>query len=226
MQAIILAAGRGTRMKKLTQKTNKPMLEIKGRPILDYKIRALPKKIKEVIFIVRYHCEDVMNYFGKEFDGRKIRYIFQDKLNGTGGAIHLARSFIKDKFLVMMGDDLYHKRDVNRILKHDLAVLAYSTDEAYRFGVLQTNRLNNLIRITEKPKNIKNGLVNTGLYVLNKKFFDYELVPIGDGEFGLPQTLAQMTDDYVVKVEETENWQPINKPEDLENAEEIIKKFL
>ena len=225
MQAVILAAGRGKRMGNLTLSTTKPMLKIKGKPILEHKINALPKKIKEIIFIVGYHSEDIISYFKRYFNGRRIIYVFQTNLNGTGGALHLAQSILRDKFLVMMGDDLYHKKDLNNLIKHDLAILGYEVDDPSQFGVIKMNRKKNMIDVIEKPKKMKKALANTGVYVLNKNFFNYDLVSIGGGEFGLPQTLAKMAADHVIKVEKTDLWHPIGNPDDLRKAEEILHKF-
>lgn len=225
MQCVILAAGRGKRMKKLTDNTPKPMLKVNGQTILGHKIKMLPKKFDEIIFIVGYCAETIMRHFGKEFDGRKISYVFQQHLNGTGGALHLAKGILKDKFLVMNGDDLYHKKDIQKIMKNDLAVLAREVEDPSQFGILKTNRRGYLEDIVEKPKRSKSNLANTGLYILNKKFFDYDLVPIGGGEYGLPQTLAKMSDKYKIKVEKATSWQFISSPDDLEKAEKVIHKF-
>ena len=226
MQVVILAAGRGKRMGGLTSDTAKPMLKIKGAPILEHKINALPKKIKEIVFVVGYYSMDIISHFKNYFNGRPITYVFQSDLNGTGGALHLAKSILKDKFLVMMGDDLYLKKDLTALLKHDLAVLCHETDEAQNFGIVKMNRVKNMTGITEKPKNMKKGMANAGVYVLDKKFFEYDLVPVGKGEFGLPQTMAKMAKDHKIKVHEASFWHPIGRPGDLKKAEEIIDKFI
>jgi NDP-sugar pyrophosphorylase family protein len=226
MQAVILAAGRGKRMKHLTEATTKPMLKIKGKPILEYKINTLPKKIKEVIFIVGYHSMHVISHFKRCFAGKKITYVFQSNINGTGGALHLAKSILKDKFLVMMGDDLYHKKDIAEMLNHNLAILGYEVDDISQFGAIKTDEEDFMQDVIEKSKNSKLKLANTGMYMLNKSFFDYELVSIGNGEYGLPQTLAQMAKDQKVKVLKATAWHPIGNPEDLKKAEEIISKFI
>lgn len=226
MQIVILAAGNGVRMGKLTRSVPKPMLKIKGKPILEHKINALPKEIDEVILVIGYRGEQIMNYFKKSFAGKKIRYFFQTKLNGTGGAIHLVKSTLNDRFLVMMGDDLYLKKDLKKLLKHELGVLAIEINNSGQSGGLKTNRRGNLVEVIERDKSSKNKLVNTGAYILNKEFFKYDLVPIGKEEFGLPQTLAKMSDKYKIKVEKATLWHSIGFPEDLEKAEEIIHKFL
>lgn len=226
MQAVILAAGRGKRMGKLTSAESKAMLKIKGRPILEHKINALPKKIKEIVFVVGYHSMHIISHFKHYYGGRRIIYVFQTRLNGTGGALHLAKSILRDKFLVMMGDDLYYKRDLNNLLKYDLAILGCHVDDARPFGLIKTDSRKNIVSITEKPKKLASGLVNTGVYVLNKKFFEYELVPVGKGEFGLPQTLAKMARDHKVKVEKATCWHPIGCADDLCRAEKVLQKFI
>jgi NDP-sugar pyrophosphorylase family protein len=225
MQVVILAAGRGKRMQDLTKGMSKPMLKIKGKPILEHKINALPKEIKEIVFVIGYYGEHIMDYFKRYFNGRKITYVFQTNLNGTGGALFLARGILKDKFLVMMGDDLYHEDDLKKLIKHDLAVLGREVDDPSKFGIIKTNINGHMIEIIEKPKRSKDKLANTGVYILNKKIFDYDLVPIGGGEFGLPQTMAKMAKDHPVKVEAATIWHAIANQEDLAEAEKIIHKF-
>lgn len=226
MQAVILAAGKGKRMGKLTQHANKDMLKIKGKTLLEYKIEALPKNIKNIVFVVGYYAEDIMNHFGKEFNGRKITYVFQPVLNGTGGALHAAKSVLEDKFLVMMGDDLYNKKDIAAMLKHNLAILAKEVKDPSKFGVLKKDKKGHLVNIIEKPKNSRDNLVNAAIYMLNKKFFDYDLVPIGGGEFGLPQTMIQMKDKHKIKVQKATAWFPISSESDLIEAEKVIQKFI
>jgi UDP-N-acetylglucosamine diphosphorylase / glucose-1-phosphate thymidylyltransferase / UDP-N-acetylgalactosamine diphosphorylase / glucosamine-1-phosphate N-acetyltransferase / galactosamine-1-phosphate N-acetyltransferase len=226
MQVVILAAGRGRRMHDLTNGIPKPMLKIKGKPILEHKINALPKEIKEIVFVVGYYGEHIMNHFKRFFNGRKIIYVFQTNLNGTGGALFLAKSVLKDRFMVMMGDDLYHKKDIKKLLKHNMAVLGHEVDDPSRFGMIKTNRNGNMVDIVEKPKRWKEKLANAGMYVITKKIFDYDLVPIGGGEFGLPQTLARMSEKHKIKVEQATIWHPIGSADDLAAAEKIIHKFV
>lgn len=213
-------------MKGLTKDTSKTMLRIKGKPLLEHKILMLPRAIKEIVFVIGYQGDDIIRHFKRYFDGRRITYVFQTSLTGTGGALHLARSILRDKFMVMMGDDLYHKKDLNDMLKEDLAIMGYEVEETERFGVIKTDKKKNMIDVIEKPKNLKIGLANTGVYMLNKKFFDYELVPIGKGEFGLPQTMAKMARDHKIKVNQASLWHPIGNPDDLKKAEGILHKFM
>lgn len=225
MQIIILAAGRGTRMKELTDEIPKPMLKIKNKPILEYKLETLPQEITEVIFVVGYKGSKIEEYFGNEFDGRKISYVIQENLNGTGGALWLVKDLVEEKFIVMMGDDLYYPDDVLKLIKYDRAILACETDSPSQFGVFKIDKDENLLEIIEKPINPVGNLINTGLYVLTKNFFDYELVAISETEFGLPQTIVKMAKDLPVKIVKTDKWQPIGNPQDLKQAHKLLKTF-
>lgn len=222
---MILAAGRGKRMKSLTKDTSKVMLKIKGKPILEHKLEMLPRSVNEIIMVVGYQGDQIIRHFKRYFGGRRIIYVLQVNQNGTGGALHLAKSVLRDKFLVMMGDDLYHKKDITGIMKHDLAILGYEVEDTSRFGIIKKNTRSNLVDIVEKPKRSKDKLANAGLYMLNRKFFDYDLVHIGGGEFGLPQTLAKMAKDHRIKVQKATAWHPIGVPEDLLAAEKVIHEF-
>jgi NDP-sugar pyrophosphorylase family protein len=228
MQVVILAAGRGKRMKSLTDEIPKPMLKLKGKPISEHKINMLPKEIDEIIFVIGYCGDYIIRHFKRYFAGRRIIYVYQDKINGTGGALHLARSVLRDKFLVIMGDDLYHKKDLKRMLKHDLAILGHEVEDVSLFGIIKTNKKGHMIDVIENPIRSKDKLANAGAYVLNQKFFDYELVSkkAGDSEFGLPQTLAKMARDHVIKVEKATAWHAIGRPEDLKVAEKFLHKFV
>lgn len=226
MQAVILAAGKGTRMRPLTFDIPKAMLSVKGKPVLEYTINFLPKEVDEVIIVINHLGEQIKNYFGDEFNGRKIKYVLQEELNGTGGAVHTCKDLVKGKFMVVMGDDLYYKKDLARILDYDLAILAFEVDDSTKFGVLKTDEEGRLIEIAEKPKIKERALISTNAFVLNEKFFDYGLVPISDTEFGLPQTLAKMAKDYPVKILKADRWLPVGFPEDIQRAEEIIDEFI
>lgn len=226
MQAVIMAAGEGTRMRPLTYETPKPMLLVKGKPLLEWTISFLPAEVDEVIIIVNYLADQIKNYFGSEWKGRKIKYVVQKELNGTGGALHACKDLVKGKFLVVMGDDLYYFKDLEKMIREDLAILAQEVDDPSRFGVLKTDENGKLIEIVEKPQMEGKAFVSTNAFTLNTKFFNYDLVPVSEKEFGLPQTLAVMAKDYPVKVMKTTRWMAVGNPDDLAKAQAEIKKFI
>ena len=186
----------------------------------------MPNEVSEVIIVINYLGEQIKNYFGDSFGGRKIKYVFQKELNGTGGAIHACKDILRDKFLVINGDDLFFKKDLEKLCREELAAMAYEVKDPSKYGVFKMDEEGNLLDIVEKPKTKENKLANIGAYALDERFFGYDLVRITEKEFGLPQTLAKMTDKYKVKVIPTTHWFPIGNPEDLKKAQTEIEKFL
>ncbi|NCU41665.1 MAG: hypothetical protein EOM19_02985 [Candidatus Moranbacteria bacterium] len=226
MQCVILVAGRGTRMGSLCDNTPKPMLLIQGKPKLAHSIEMLPDEITEVILIVGYLKEKIIEYFGSEYKGRSIRYVIHETIDGTGKVLHSAKDFLEEKFLVLMGDDLYRKEDIVNLLQYPLGVLAIEMPDAKNFGVIQVNAEGNLDAIIERPHSFECGLVNTGAYVLSKEFFAYPLVKISEYEYGLPQTLVGMKDTFSIKIVRAKDWFAIGDPEALEKAQVRIQDFI
>ncbi len=224
MQAVIMVAGLGTRLRPHTLTTPKPMLVVAGRPILEWTLATLPPSIDEVVLVVGYLKEKIIAHFGNEWRGRRIVYVEQKELKGTGHAIHACRDILRGKFIVMNGDDLYASQDVATVASHDLAVLANETRVAGRYGAFKTDADGRVTDIIEGGEVQPGGLVNAGLYALDTRFFDYPLVPIRDGaEFGLPQTLVTVAKDHPVNVVRATFWMPIGYPEDLVKATAILE---
>lgn len=229
MQVVILAAGRGVRMGKLTNNIPKPLLKISNRPIVEYTLLNLPEEISEIIFVINYKGEMIKKHFGKKFKNKKISYGEQKEINGTGGAIFNLKNLIDDRFLVLNGDDIYHRDDLVKLLPYKMALLVKQIENNDRFGTVEVDEQDYLKSVVEfrnlKDENAAGNLVNMGAYILNKEIFDYPQVPISEKEFGLPQTLAQMTDKHKIKVIKANVWHPNGREEDLIKGEEIIRKY-
>lgn len=228
MQAVILAAGRGTRMGALTENTPKPMLPLLGKPLLEWKINALPLSITEVIVTVGYLGEQIQEYFGTEWQGKKMTYVPQESLNGTGGSIKLVEPLVNGPILVTMGDDLYHPEDLEDFLKTPLkqgAIGGLFVENAQPFGLIATNEAGELTGVIERPHNHDTGLVCTGAYLLPQSYFQYPLVKITETEYGLPQTVVLLAKDISVRIISSQAWQPVGCPEDIPQAEAFIKKY-
>ncbi len=226
MFCVILAAGQGTRMGELTKNTQKTMLPIKGKPKLAYTLENLPQEITDIVLIVGYRKEDIIDYFGNKYQNLKIHYVEQKELNGTGEAILLAKDIVNlEKFLVLSGDDLYRKKDLEKILKYDYSILTYYTENAENYGIMEEDENGFAKSVLERPHHQKIGLVNTGAYVLSPKYFSYPPVYFSKTEAGLPQTLMSMYPDYKTKIIKTTHWQPFGNPEELKRAEERIWSF-
>jgi bifunctional UDP-N-acetylglucosamine pyrophosphorylase/glucosamine-1-phosphate N-acetyltransferase len=227
MQCIILAAGKGTRMGDLTLTTPKPLLMIGNTPLLVHKLRTLPESIDEVVFVVGYLEEQMKEFFGTEFEGRSIRYVTQKVLDGTGGALLAAKDVVEKEFLVLMGDDLYSKSDLERLMKTSRGLLVKKVPSIQGMADVQMDSSGNLTAIIEAVQEDRPGFVNAAAYKMDTTFFEITPVPKAPGseEIGLPQTIVAAIDTYPYEIIEATNWHPCTTPEDLQISEEELKKF-
>jgi glucose-1-phosphate thymidylyltransferase len=224
MQAVILAAGEGIRMRPLTFVRPKPLIEVTGAPILEHVVRALPDEIDEIILVVKYMQEKIRDYCGSEFLGRRVTYVEQGALKGTAGALSYARPYLSGRFLVTFADDLLAKKDLEKMMGYEHALLAAEHEHPERFGVLSLNEDGTLRAITEKPAHPESNLISTGVAVLTQKIFDYD--PDGkNGELFLTGMLTALATEAPVRVVKTDFWQPIGYPDDIARAEASLEAF-
>ncbi len=233
MQAVILAAGHGTRMDELTTAVPKPMLEVAGKPLLEYKLDALPDHIDEVVLIVGYLGNVIRQHFGALYGKQRILYAEQDRMDGTAGALWHARSLLHDRFLIMMGDDIYAKEDVLRCIDESSSwkLLVQELPQMQRAGNVQLDATGLITDIIESKEEdaarFGPGIANTNLYVLDTRLFSGHLVPKHEGslEYGLPQTVITATKNLGIPLEPvfTKKWIQITAPKDLIAAANILK---
>ncbi len=222
MQAVILAGGRGKRMKELTDEVPKPLLKVCGKSLLEHKIENLPECIDEVIIVVGYLHEKIREALGSSCAGRTITYIYMEELNGTAPALALCKDVLKGKCLVLMGDDLYGKEDMARAVEHDWYVGLQVADAPFAGGNMKVE--NGLLRQIIEGGGQAGEYVNTGIYVVSPELFSYEMVQLPGGEYGLPQTIALLAQDIPVNVGVVDTWIRVTAPEDLEYAENALNK--
>ena len=225
MQAIILAAGKGTRLGPLTQTTPKSLLKISGRPILEHTLSSLPSEISEVIIVIGYRGEMIRERFGDEYQGKRIRYVEQEKLNGTGGSLWLCKPYLKNAFLVMYADDIYSEEDMQKAACFSWSVVGIEVDDlgtASKIVIDGSDRVTNILEVEDRDQSP--GFLNTGLYCLDTRIFNYPLVPKNPGseEYGLPQTVIGA--DIPLHLIKASFWLQITDPEDVQKAEEMLTK--
>lgn len=227
MQAVILAAGRGTRMGERTETTPKPLLEVAGKTLLEHELDILPDEIDEVIIVVGYLGHTIQQKLGGIYNGKRLLYVEQDVLDGTAGALWRAASLLKDRFLVLMSDDMYSKEDATRIIaKNGWALLAEYAEHMNPGGRIVTNDAGDIVAIEEGSHEGKSGLAGTNMFVLDTRLFTFPMVPKSEGssEFGLPQTVlaASKQSGIPFTIERATFWFQISNPEDLKKAEAVI----
>lgn len=225
MLAVILAAGKGTRLRPLTETTPKALVDICGKPLIFRILESLPDTITEIVIVVGYLQEKIKATVGDQWNSLPVTYVTQDPLDGTGSAVRLVESFVKGKFLVVNGDDLYAKRDLERLSMHELGMLVQHTPEMVPASVLLDTK-GCLEGLEMHPPEHEPHIRVCGAYTLNEQFFRHPLATIdvrGSTEYGLPHTIVRMTKDGCVKAEEASYWVPIGTPEELDRARLICR---
>lgn len=171
MQAIILAAGEGVRVRPLTRSRPKAMIPVANRPIIEYVIDALLKNgIRDIVVVVGYRKEQVTRFLnGLDVP---VEVVVQEKQLGTAHALQCAESKITGDFLVLPGDNYIDPQSIARIKDIPNAILVKEHPNPSNFGVVLLN--NGLVTdIVEKPEHSPSFMVSTGIYSLKKTFFSY-----------------------------------------------------
>ncbi len=223
MQCVILAAGKGTRMRPLTDELPKPLIEVCGKSILDHIVLALPGVITEIILVVGYRSDQIKAHCGEEFYGRKVTYVQQENFaGGTGDALLCAKDVISGKFLFMYADDIHGAEALYAVVKEEHGMLGMRSDAPERFGVLVQNEDGTLKEIVEKPDVPPSNLVNIGGFVVDDSLLGYQTEVSDSGELYVTDMLTAYAAEHPVKIIEQSEWLPIGYPEDIAKAEALL----
>jgi mannose-1-phosphate guanylyltransferase len=182
MKAILLAGGKGTRLRPLTLHTPKPIVPIFGRPFLHYQIdllRSVPE-IDEVILSLNYQPRRIEEIFGDGAAlGIKIRYVVEPAPLGTGGAVRYAGESLTDSVVVFNGDvltavDLAAVLQRHRERRARATIVLTPVENPTAYGLVETDQDGNVRRFLEKPSpdEITTNYINAGIYILEPETFD------------------------------------------------------
>lgn len=222
MQAVILAAGIGKRMRPATLMRPKPLIEVAGTPLIEHVIEALPSVVDELIIIVGYKGAMIRTHLGPRHGSRAIWYVEQAKPEGTAAALALARPFLSGRFLLMCADDIHGAPALAAAMRYPLAILAAHHSEPQKFGVIEMSADGILQSLEEKPEMPKSDLVSTGAMVLDERVFAYPAPRHNNGEYYLTSQVAALAGDAPMQVVMQDIWIPVGCPEDISIAERFI----
>jgi NDP-sugar pyrophosphorylase family protein len=209
MDAIILAAGKGTRLRPHTEKTPKPLLPVQGRPILDWIVAALPP-VDRLAVVVNYLAGQIEEYLKAQNHVRSWTTVRQEVPRGTGDALMACKGRIDaDRVLVLNADDLIGRSDIARLAAKPMGILAHGVSEPRAYGIIFPKPDGTLDRIVEKPEIDGTRLANIGGYVFPRSVFDLTLPLSPRGEYEITDAVAQLAARHPFHVVEATYWLPI-----------------
>jgi D-glycero-alpha-D-manno-heptose 1-phosphate guanylyltransferase len=231
-EAIILAGGLGTRLRGIAADGPKSMVDINGRPFLEYQLDYLDRwGLRRVILSVGYHKERIISHFGNQYKSIQIEYAIEEEPLGTGGAILNALQFVEGYATFIFNGDTYFDVNLQRLddfrkIKEADMVLAMRFEiEPARFGILEFDNNNRITHFFEKSDGIEEGYINGGVYVVRKDYLR---------RFGLPEKFSFETD-FLQQYYQTEEFygmrcfsyfRDIGIPEDFQKAIDEFKRLI
>lgn len=220
MDGIILAAGKGTRLRPHTERTPKPLLPVQGRPILDWIIGAMPP-IDRLIVVVNYLAEQIEDYLKRQNHVKNWVTVRQEQPLGTGDALMSCRNHVQsDRIMVLNGDDLIGRADLANLAKVPMGILAHSVNDPRQYGILFLNPDGTLRTIVEKPDDLTAPqLANIGGYLLPRRVFDFQLTPSPRGEYEITEAIGRLANEGGFRVVEAKYWLPIGTVEAWEASQ-------
>lgn len=215
MKALILAAGRGKRLGQLTEEKNKCLLEVGGRPLLGYSLDCAAKipEISEIVIVVGYQADQIVNKFGDHHQGKPLKYVFQTEPKGLVHAIEQSKEALgKEDFLLMLGDELMtnpRHLEMIRVFEEEkvfglCGVLLVENKNLIKktYAILQDEQ-GKIVKLIEKPQDPSNSIMGTGNCFFRNEILSYiEKTPINPnrGERELPDLIqAAINDGKIVK---------------------------
>ncbi len=220
-----MCAGLGTRLRPITNTIPKPLVPIAGRSSLERTLDMLPEAVTRIVLVVGYLADQIKARIGTSYRGREVVYVHQDTLDGTGGALRRAESAIQsDRFLVLMGDDVYSSVDLERLAAHDKAILCYRAPASGSLDAVQTDETGHVCGFC-RPEPGTEATLNTGAYTLDRHWFQTTpvLVPGKEDEWSLPHAIPQLIElGHPIHAIVATFWMPVGTHEQLAEAERLF----
>ena len=230
MQAVVLAAGEGTRLRPLTEEKPKGMVEVAGKPILTHCFEQLVELgASELYVVVGYRKEAIIDHYGDAFEGVPITYAHQREQLGLAHALLCVESHIDDEFMLLLGDNVFEANPEDVINRQqesraDAAFLVEEVDweDASRYGVCDTNDYGEIVEVVEKPENPPSNLVMTGFYTFTPAIFHacHLVQPSDRGEHELSDAIdLLLASGRTIDAIRMDGWRTdIGYPEDRDRA--------
>jgi len=243
MKALILAGGSGKRLGADTSGHSKCMLRLFSKPLIQYSLdNAVRAKCIEIVIVVGYAAEEIINVFGNSYEGVRIRYVIQQNAKGLVHAIECAQKAIGNHdFMLFLADEILrnprHGEMIDRFHQEELFVICGVVHEPdlneirKTYAIIQDDRERRIYRLIEKPRRPPNHIRGTGNCIFRPGIFEYlELTPVNPnrGEKELPDLIQCAIDDgHAVKSFDIgSDYININTADDIGRAEKVYATSL
>ena len=225
LKAVILAAGKGKRLRPITEGVPKVMVEVGGKPIIEYTIEKLRRVgVKSIALVVGYKREMIIDYFGDS-----LVYIEQKDLLGTANATYVAKDFVGNDDFILINGDLFFTDTLEEFVGMGPTTMAvFRVKDASSFGsvLIKNGFVSDLV---EKDGIHTPGLINAGIYFFDKRIFEaIEKTPLS------PRGEYEITDSIKILIKEGVRvrpyflkggyWKDVGRVQDLEEVKDFIVK--
>ncbi len=202
MKAVVLAAGKGTRLGPFTVSQPKVMIEVANKPILEYVVDSLVGNgIRDIVMVVGYKKEKIMSHFedGGNF-GAEIEYVEQKKQLGTAHALHTAKDSVDDEFIMLPGDNIIDPTTVSDLMEKKKGISVVITESEYpsKYGVVVLSG-GNIKEIVEKPKEEVSNLISTAICSFEPSVFDKLDSLMKEGKYDITDLIQILVSETNVK---------------------------
>jgi bifunctional UDP-N-acetylglucosamine pyrophosphorylase/glucosamine-1-phosphate N-acetyltransferase len=224
MKGVILAAGKSTRSYPLTVDKPKSLIKVAGRSIIEHQLENLRGLVSEVVIVVGFKKDKIMEAIGQKFQEMKIVYAEQKEQLGTGHALLAAEPYLTEDFVVMMGDDIYSRENTELLTKEKPSLLSKEVDNPSIYGVWK-EKDGFVSGFYEKPEKPISNLANCGLYLLEPEIFRHikKLNKTVRGEYELNEAVNEIAKEKPVRiVKANEGWNPFCYPWDLLKLNRVV----
>lgn len=237
-KAIILCGGTGSRMFPLTHSINKQLLPVYDKPMFYYPLSLMMLcGIKEYIFIINQGQEqNFRKVLGDPDDlGIKVKFVIQKNPKGLPDAFLITKELIKNQSIAMiLGDNFFYGNMLSPLIKETLKIkngcniYIYPSNKTSSYGVVEFDKKNNIKKIIEKPKKTKSNQIITGLYIFDKKVFEFsnKLKPSKRNELEIVDLIniyKYQKKLNVIKLGRGSAWMDVGNFSDLQSASNFIQ---
>lgn len=226
MDAVILAAGEGRRMRPQTLTVPKPLVVVAGKSIIDHLIEALPPEVDRIVLVVKYLRASFERHFGARYAGREIVYVEGSELGNALGFCEAKPHVRGERFILAYGDDIPGSADVLACLSYPASVRCFEVSDPQNHGVVSLRPDGTIAEIIEKPQNPQSTYIADGLMVLNRSVFGCEPVRAKGGEYYFSNMLNQFVQQTPVHaIISVDPIYGLSTTQDLSRAEALLLKY-